>query len=104
MSRRYALALTAAELLPVPLADTWVQNRIRLHWTRRHAAAQAWHLDDDALRAMAVQPYLPLRRAALWPVKAVAKKLLWFAAPVFLWRTWREARAYAAALETHDGG
>jgi hypothetical protein len=100
MSRRYPLAITAAELVPVPLLDTWIQNRLRIRWTRAHAEAHGWHLDDDAVRALAVEPYTPLRRVALWPVKAVAKKLLWFAAPVFLWRTWHSAVAYGEQLKS----
>ncbi|MEZ4318401.1 MAG: hypothetical protein R3F61_12895 [Myxococcota bacterium] len=73
--RRTAAAVAAAELVPVPLLDTWLQNRARRWLVRSVAAERALELTDDEVSALADAPIEPLRRVALWPVKAVLKKV-----------------------------
>jgi len=96
--RRHALAITAAELLPVPLLDTWTQNRVRRHLVRTVSEARGQQLSDDEVHALADEPYDPVRRLAVWPVKAVLKKLLFVTAPFLLYRTYRQAVGFGEDL------
>jgi hypothetical protein len=82
--RRHALATAACELIPVPFLDTMVQNRIRREMVRCVAEERRLDLDEAALIAIADEPYAPGRRALLWPVKAVAKKVFFFLTPLMM--------------------
>ncbi len=96
--RRHALAIAAAELIPLPLVDTWVQNRLRRRLVLRAAAAQGEALSDEAVAVLADEAYAPVQRAALWPVEAVAKKVLWFVTPFVMWRSYERAVVFGEGL------
>ena len=75
-TRRTVAAVAAAELLPVPLLDTWLQNRARRWYVRTLAQQREIQLDQDAVHRLADAPFAPGRRLLLWPVKTVLKKLI----------------------------
>ncbi len=74
-TRRTVVAVAAAELVPVPLLDTWLQNRARRWYVRTLAEDRAMALDEEAVRALADAPFAPGRRMLLWPVKTLLKKV-----------------------------
>lgn len=96
--RRHALAIAAAEMIPVPLVDTWVQNRLRRRLVLRAASLRGEQLSAEVLAVRADEAYAPVQRAAFWPVKAVAKKVFWFTTPFLMWRTYEQAVAFGEGL------
>jgi hypothetical protein len=74
-TRRTVVAVAAAELVPVPLLDTWLQNRARRWYVRALADERQLHVDEDVVRALADAPFAPGRRVLLWPVKTLLKKV-----------------------------
>lgn len=101
--RRHALAIAAAELIPVPLVDTWVQNRLRRRLVLRAAAARGEKPSDEVIAVRADEAYAPVQRAALWPVKAVAKKVFWFVTPFVMWRSYEQAVVFGEGLFGESG-
>ncbi len=97
--RRHAVAVAAAELIPVPFLDTWVQNRLRRRLVLRAAAARGETLTEEVVAVRADEAYAPVRRADLWPVKAVAKKVFWFTTPLLMLRSYDEAARFARSLQ-----
>ena len=87
--RRTLTAVAAAELVPVPLLDTWLQNQARRWLVRTIAHDQGIALTDDTVHALSDEPLAPAKRLALWPVKTVLKKVFF----VFgAYAAYREAR------------
>jgi hypothetical protein len=84
-TRRVICALVACEFIPVPLVDTVVQNEIRRTWIRWLSAREGVSFPAD----LADQPLLPLKRAALWPLRLLAEKVF---PPFALWGMWTVAR------------
>lgn len=80
--RRTAAAVALSSFVPVPLLDTWVQNRARRWLVREVAQAEELELSDAQVIALADVPLLPLQRAALWPVKLLLKKVFFVFAVV----------------------
>ncbi|MCB9678982.1 MAG: hypothetical protein H6737_28025 [Alphaproteobacteria bacterium] len=74
-TRRTVFAVAAAELVPVPLLDTWLQNQARRWLVRTVAGDRAVPLTEDEVRALADAPLAPVRRMLLWPVKTLLKKV-----------------------------
>jgi len=74
-TRRTAAAVALAELVPVPLLDTWLQNQARRWLVCSLDSEHDLGLSPEAVAAHADAPITPLRRVALWPLKLVLKKL-----------------------------
>ena len=87
-TRRHAAAVALCELVPLPVLDTWLQNRVR----RRLIRVLGSPLSDDALRTLADEDLLPWDRIRLWPLKKLASKVLPF------WTALEMARAYRDTL------
>lgn len=68
-ARRTALFVVAAEMLPVPLLDTWLQNAGRRHHARVVADRLGAELPEATLRELCDDPVLDPKRLLLWPVK-----------------------------------
>ena len=92
--RRHALAIAACELIPVPFADTWAQNRVRRHLVADLAAAQGLSVDAAQLPVLADEAYAPVQRAATWPIRAIAKKVFFFVTPLLMVHEYRKAVAF----------
>jgi hypothetical protein len=89
---RYSIAVLAAELLPVPLLDTFVQNRLRRRLVRIEAERHGVPLPDDTIRAMADEPMLDPWRIVSWPVRKVLGSVL---LPALALKTAHETKALA---------
>lgn len=74
---RYGVAVVAVDLLPVPLLDTVLQNRLRRRLVRGEAAAAGVVLSDEAVLELADEPVLDLWRLLTWPVRKLVGKVLW---------------------------
>jgi len=96
--RRHAVAIAAAELIPVPFVDTWVQNRLRRRMVRKAVVLAGGEATPEVIAVRADEAYAPVRRAALWPVKAVAKKVFWFTTPFLMWKSYDDAVAFGRSL------
>lgn len=92
--RRHAVAVALCELVPLPLLDTLLQNRVRRSLLRRISTVP---LSDEVLRATADEDLLPWDRMRWWPLKKVASKLIPF------WTALEMARAYRDTLILAEG-
>jgi hypothetical protein len=73
---RYALTLVAAELLPVPLLDTLVCNRLRRRLVRVEAERHGVPLPEEQVRELADEPLLDPWRIVSWPVRKLLGSIL----------------------------
>ena len=80
---RYTALVAAAELIPVPLADTWVQNRLRRRLVRGECPA----LDDATVKSLADERIVSPMRIVTWPVRRMFRMV---AAPLTIGLTARQ--------------
>lgn len=95
--RRYVAVAALAELLPVPLLDTVVQNQARRAAVRAELASRGIEVSDEALAAHCDEPLDAGLRLLLWPVKKLLKTLFvgWTA-----WQMWRVAQSVGNSVES----
>jgi hypothetical protein len=78
----YAAATSACVLLPVPLVDTYVQNRIRTRMVRDLADRRGLSLTAAQVEELALEPLWDtssvMRSVVVWPVKKLMGRLFWF--------------------------
>lgn len=103
-TRRTVLAVAAAELVPVPLLDTWLQNRARRWYVRNLAEGRSMVIDEDAVRELADAPFAPGRRMLLWPVKTLLKKLVFGFSVIAAAKEAHEVLGLADALSADETG
>ena len=100
---RYAIAVGACELIPVPLLDTWAQNQVRRAALRDAARAQGVELDPQRLRDLADEdvatPAVVVRRLALWPVKKLLRTVFVVLGAYAMWSVARDLVRRVEALE-----
>lgn len=100
-STRYALTLLAVDLVPVPVLDTWLANRVRRRLVRGEARRAGRDASEAAVVALADDPLWSWRRLAMWPVKKVVGKLL---LPIAVLRSLHDTATRARAAASEDFG
>ena len=95
--RRFVAVAAAAELLPVPLLDTVVQNRARRAAVRADLGARGIEVTDEALAAHCDEPLDAGARLLFWPARKLLKTVFvgWTA-----WQMWRVARSVQASVSS----
>lgn len=96
--RRTAAAVAAAEFVPVPLLDTWLQNQARRWLVRSVAEERNLELDASEVSELADAPMAPMRRIALWPAKFVLKKVFFVFGAVAMAKEAQEIMALPDAV------
>ncbi len=96
---RTTLLVTAAELLPLPVVDTLVQNRLRDRYVRKEADRTGVVLSNEDLRALTHEPLIDLGRLLSWPVRALLKKVF---LPLSLMRTASATQELVRRVEGWD--
>ena len=76
---RYAVLIAMCELIPIPIVDGMVENRLRRALVRAQAARHELALDEEQVRLLADRPSGGCRGMVLgvlwWPIKKLLKTL-----------------------------
>ncbi len=77
---RYALLVALTALIPVPILDSWVENRLRRRLTRLIAARHGVELDDEAIVTLGDAEsggcWGFVKVVVLWPFRKVLRTVL----------------------------